>query len=142
MKDYKTEYIINLGLAGHASSGKTCLAESMSLITKTINTTGTIESGTTLSDYRKHEIDHQHSISMTVLNFEFLDKKINVIDTPGYMDFLGDVKSGLRVVDTTALVVNATEGIEVLTELCWEYSEEYKNAKCIIINMCDKDLSK
>ena len=142
MKDYKTEHIINLGLVGHASSGKTCLAESMSLVAKTINKSGTIESGTTLSDYRKHEIDHQHSISMSVLNFEFLDKKVNVIDTPGYMDFIGDVKSGMRVVDTSAIVINAAEGIEVLTELCWEYSEEYKNAKCFIVNMCDKDLSK
>ena len=128
MKDYKTEHIINIGLAGHASSGKTCLAESMSVVAKTINKLGSIEAGTTLSDYRKQEIDHQHSVSMSVLNFEFLDKKINIIDTPGYMDFLGEVKSALRVVDTTALVVNAAEGIEVLTELCWEYSEEYKNA--------------
>ena len=58
------------------------------------------------------------------------------------MDFIGEVKSALKVVDTSAIVVNAGEGIEVLTELCWEYSEEYKNAKCIIVNMCDKDMSK
>ena len=142
MKDYKTENIVNIALTGHAASGKTSLAESMSLISKTINNKGGIQAGSTLSDYRKQEIDHQHSISMSVLNCEFLDKKINIIDTPGYMDFLGEVKSASNVVDTNAIVVNASEGIEVLTELSWEYAAEYKNAKCIIVNMCDRDLSK
>ena len=142
MSEYKTENIINLGLVGHASSGKTCLAESMSFLGKCINKKGNIQSGSTLSDYRKQEIDHQHSISMSLLNCSFLDKKFNIVDTPGYMDFIGEVKSALRVVDTSAVVINATEGIEVLTELSWEYSEEYNNAKCIIVNMCDRDLSK
>ena len=127
MKDYKTENIINIVLTGHASSGKTCLSESMSAIAKTIIKAGDIATGSTLSDYRKQEIDHQHSISMSVLNFEFLDKKFNIIDTPGYMDFLGEVKSALSVVDTAAIVVNASEGIEVVTELAWEYASEYQN---------------
>ena len=80
MKDYKTENIVNIALVGHASSGKTCLAESMSFIAGTINKTGNIQSGSTLSDYRKQEIDHQHSISMSVLNCEFLDKKSPLVD--------------------------------------------------------------
>ena len=134
MKDYKTENIVNLALSGHAASGKTCLAESLLLVAKSINKKGNIQSGSTLSDYRKQEIDHQHSISMSVLNCEFLDKKINIIDTPGYMDFVGEVKAALKVVDTSAIVINASEGIEALTELSWEYSKEYKNAKCFIID--------
>ena len=119
MQDYRTDNIVNIALVGHASSGKTCLAESMSFIGKTINKSGTISSGSTLSDYRKQEIEHQHSISMSIFNIEYLDKKITLIDTPGYMDIFGEVKSALRVVDTAGIVVNTTEGIEVLTELAW-----------------------
>ena len=141
MKEYKSENIVNISLVGHASCGKTCLAESMSLIGGTIHKLGDVQSGTTLSDYRKQETETQHSVSMSMLNFEFLDKKINLIDTPGYLDFVGEMKSSLRVVDNAAIVINASEGIEVGTELAWEFSEEYKNSKYFIINMCNRDLS-
>ena len=81
MSEYKTENIVNLGLVGHASSGKTCLAESISFLGKTINKKGNIQSGGTLSDYREQEIEHQHSISMSLLNCDFLDRKFNIIDS-------------------------------------------------------------
>ena len=142
MKDYTSENIINLALVGHAASGKTCLSESMSLVGGSIHKIGNIQGGSTLSDYRKQEIDRQHSISMTLLNFEFLDKKINLIDTPGYLDFIGEMKSALYVVDNAGIVINASEGIEVGTELAWEYSEENNVSKYFIVNMCNRDLSK
>ncbi len=142
MKDYTSENIINLALVGHAASGKTCLAESMSLAGGSIHKTGDIQSGSTLSDYRKQEIDRGHSISMSLLNFESFDKKINLIDAPGYLDFIGEMKSALYVVDNAGIVINASEGIEVGTELAWEYSEENNVSKYFIINMCNRDLSK
>ena len=94
-----------------------------------------------LSDYRKQEIDNQHSISMSLINFEYLDKKFNLIDTPGYIDFVGEMKAGLGVADLAGIVVNASEGIEVGTELAWEFSSNNKTAKFIVINMCDRDQS-
>ena len=142
MKDYTSKNIINVALVGHASCGKTCLSESISMVAGNINKLGSIQNGTTLSDYRKQEIDIQHSVSMSMLNLEFLDKKINLIDTPGYLDFVGEMKSALRVVDNAAIVLNASEGIEVGTELAWEFSEEYNNSKYFIVNMCNGDLSK
>jgi len=141
MKEYKAENIINFALAGHASCGKTSLAESFSFCSGTIRQKGSIQSGNTLSDYRKQEIDNQHSISMSLMNFEYLDKKFNLIDTPGYIDFVGEMKAGLGVTDLAGIVVNASEGIEVGTELAWEFSSNNKIAKFIVINMCDRDQS-
>ena len=129
MKEYTTDNIVNMALVGHASTGKTSLAESISLVAGTIRKLGNIQSGSTLSDYRKQESDRQHSISMSLMNFEFLDKKINLIDTPGYLDFIGEMKSGLRVVDNAAFVINVSEGIEVGTELAWDFSKEFGNSK-------------
>ena len=141
MKEYKAENIINFVLAGHASSGKTSLAESFSFCSGAIRQKGSIQSGNTLSDYRKQEIDIQHSISMSLINFEYLDKKFNLIDTPGYIDFVGEMKAGLGVADLAGIVVNASEGIEVGTELAWEFSSNNETAKFIVINMCDRDQS-
>ena len=87
----------------------------MSLVSGSIHKIGNIQGGSTLSDYRKQEIDRQHSISMSLLNFEYLDKKINLIDSPGYLDFIGEMKSALYVVDNAGIVINASEGIEVGT---------------------------
>ena len=141
MKDYKTENIINFSLVGHASSGKTTFAESLALCSGTINKAGTIESGSTLSDYRKQEISHGHSIGMSLLNLDFLDKKINIVDTPGYLDFLGEMKAGLGITEVACLMVNSSEGIEVGTELAWEYSTNNNQSKFFVINMCDHSQS-
>ena len=141
MKDYKTENIINFSLVGHASSGKTTFAESLALCSGTINKAGTIESGSTLSDYRKQEISHGHSIGMSLLNLDFLDKKINIVDTPGYLDFLGEMKAGLGITEVACLMVNSAEGIEVGTELAWEYSTNNNQSKFFVINMCDHSQS-
>ena len=142
MKDYSSKNIVNVALVGHAASGKTCLSESMSLVGNSIHKAGNIQGGSTLSDYRKQEIERQHSISMSLLNFEFLDKKINLIDTPGYLDFVGEMKSALYVVDNAAIVINSIEGIEVGSELAWDFASENNLSKYFIINMCNRDLSK
>ena len=142
MKDYKTENIINFALVGHATTGKTTLAESMAFNAGQLHKMGNISNGDTLSDYRSYEIDNQHSISISLLNFEWQDKKLNVLDTPGYLDFHGEVKSALRVADFASILVSSIDGISVGTELCWDYcNNDYKIPKMFIINMVDKEQS-
>jgi len=142
MKNYTTDNIINIALTGHASTGKTMLAEAMMCNIGAIHKMGNIQEGTTISDYREYEIKNQHSISLSLMNLEWLDKKINIIDTPGYLDFHGEVKSAMSVADFAAIVVSASEGIDVGTELCWEYADkEFNIPKLFIINMVDKDQS-
>ena len=142
MENYTTDNIINIALAGHASTGKTTLAEAIMCNGGAIHKMGSIEEGTTISDYREYEIKNQHSISLSLMNLEWLDKKINIIDTPGYLDFHGEVKSAMSAADFAAIVVSATESIDVGTELCWEYADKELNIpKLFIISMADKDQS-
>ena len=142
MKNYSTDNIINIALTGHASTGKTILSESMMLNSGAINKMGSIQEGTTVSDYREYEISNQHSISLSIMNFEWLDKKFNIIDAPGYLDFFGEVKSSLSVADLAAIVVSASEGIDVGTQLSSDCAEkEFKIPKFFIISMADKDQS-
>ena len=142
MKNYTTDNIINIALTGHASTGKTTLAEAIMCNGNAIHKMGSIEEGTTISDYREYEIKNQHSISLSLMNLEWLDKKINIIDTPGYLDFHGEVKSAMSAADFAAIVVSATESIDVGTELCWEYANKELNIpKLFIISMADKDQS-
>ena len=140
MKNYSTENIINFALTGHASTGKTILSEAMAFNAGIINRMGSIEGGNTISDYHHDEIRDQHSVSSSLLNFEWEGKKLNIIDTPGYLDFQGEVKAAMHVADFTAVVINAVNGIEVGTELVYEYAtKDYTLPQLIIINMLDKD---
>ena len=142
MKEYTTENIINICLSGHTSSGKTMLAEAMLFNAKVINKMGDTESGTTASDYRDYEIKNQHSMSLSLLNYEWMDKKINLLDAPGQTEFQGELLSAIKVSDVNALVLNAANDIEVGTELSWDYStNQMKLPKLIIINMVDKEQS-
>ena len=142
MKEYTTDNIINICLAGHTSSGKTMLAEAMLFNAKIINKMGGTKSGTTVSDYRDYEIDNQHSMSLSLLNYEWLDKKINLLDCPGQTEFQGELLSALKVSDVMALVFNSVSDIEVGSELAWDYSQnQFKIPKIIILNMIDHDQS-
>ena len=140
MKDYTTKNIINLALTGHATTGKTTLAEAMACNAGIIHKMGSVDAGTTVSDYREYEIQNQHSISLTLLNLEWQEKKINILDAPGYLDFHGEVNSAMRVADLAGIVVSATDGIDIGTELCSGYADkDYSIPKLFIINMTDKD---
>ena len=142
MKEYTTENIINICLSGHTSSGKTMLTEAMLFNAKVINKMGDTESGTTASDYRDYEIENQHSMSLSLLNYEWMDKKINLLDAPGQTEFQGELLSAIKVSDVNALVLNATNDIEVGTELSWDYStNQMELPKLIIINMIDHEQS-
>jgi len=124
---------------GHAQSGKTTLAESLLFFCKATNRKGRIEDGTTVSDYSFDEIEKKHSVNLSLLFCEYQGNRIQIIDTPGYADFLGETISGLRAVDSAVIVVDASSGVQVGAERAWKMAEEAGLACMIFINKMDKD---
>jgi elongation factor G len=142
LKDFGAENIRNIALIGHGGSGKTSLAEALLFSAGATNRLGRVEDGTTVSDYHPDEIERRISINSSILVAEWKGKKINIIDTPGYTDFTGEVKCGLRVADTALLLLKAVEGIEVGTEVVWAYTVEFKNAVVIVVNKLNNENAK
>jgi len=116
MSNYSTETIRNLVLMSHSGAGKTSLSEAMLFNAGVISRLGKVDGGTTTSDFDPAETKKKISINLSLLSFEYKDTKINIIDIPGYADFVGEVKAGLRVADTAVLVICAASGIEVRWE--------------------------
>ncbi|MBS1516200.1 MAG: elongation factor G [Bacteroidetes bacterium] len=146
MANYTSEQIRNISLIGHGTTGKTIFAESMLYISGAVNRFGKIEEGNTVSDYHKDEIEKQISINSSILNTNWKNskgelRKINIIDTPGYTDFLGEVKSSLRVTDTSILLIDSFKGREVGTELSFHYTNDYENNIVFVINKLDQENS-
>ena len=144
MPDYKSEQIRNITIIGHGGCGKTILAEGILHSAGVTNRFGKIEEGNTVSDYHKDEIEKQMSINSSLLNCFWKnangDKiKFNIIDTPGFMDFVGEVKSSLRVTETALMVVDSFKGIEVGTEACFKHTKEYNNNIAFVINKLDTE---
>ncbi|MDO5027773.1 MAG: elongation factor G [Bacillota bacterium] len=137
MKVYTTDKVRNVALVGHSGSGKTNLTEAMLYQTGATNRMGTVSSKNTMSDFSKEEIQRQSSIGTSVIPVEWRDKKINVIDAPGYLDFVGEVYASLRAAESAILVIDATSGIEVGTELVWKYCEEISLPRMIFVNKID-----
>ncbi len=139
MKTYDEKHIKNMVLIGAAKSGKTTLAETMLFEAGLINRRGTVEEKNTVSDY--HDIEHERmsSVYSTTLHTEWRDYKINIIDTPGLDDFIGEVISSIRVCDTALMLVNAQSGIEVGTELIWDYVDTYRKPTIFAINHLDHE---
>lgn len=137
MKVYDDKHIKNIVLLGAPKSGKTILAEDMLFEAGLIHRRGTIEGKNTVSDY--HEIEHErgNSIFATVMHTEWRDYKINIIDTPGFDDFTGEIISSIRVADTCVMVINAQHGVEVGTELIWNYAEQFRKPVIFAINQVD-----
>lgn len=142
MKEYGSDSIRNIAFIGHGGSGKTSLSELILFTGGEINRIGKIEEGNTVSDYNSNEIERQISISSTPLHLEWNNAKINLIDTPGYTDFIGQVKGALRVSDVAVAVLKAAEGVEVGTEATWAFVNEYKMPAAVIINKVDNEHSK
>ena len=141
MKEIVSEAIRNIALVGHGGSGKTSLSEVLLYTAKETNRIGKIEEGNTVSDYTPNEIDKQISISSSLMNLEWNNVKINIIDAPGFSDFVGDVKSALKVSDTAVMVVKSAEGIEVGTDIARSIIDEYNLPASIIINKVDSEHS-
>jgi len=141
MKHYKTSDIRNIVLLGSAKSGKSTLAESMMFEGGVVNRMGTPEDGNLISDYHDVEKERQNSIFASVLHTEWRGKKINIIDTPGMDDFIGEVIAGLRVADTCLLTLNSQHGIEIGTEIIWRYGVKYKRPTILVATQVDHSKS-
>lgn len=139
MKSYDGDKIRNIGLFSHQGAGKTILAEAMLYNAKATDRLGRISDGNTVTDYNPDEIERQISIYMGLAPFEWKNCKINCIDTPGFMDFVAEVKSALRVIEGALFLVSANAGVEVGLEKVWEYAEGYHLARMIFINKMDKE---
>ena len=139
MKAYSSDKIRNVALIGHGGSGKTSLAEAMLFDSGAINRLGKVDEGNTTSDYDPDEVKHHMSINLSLLPVEWQDHKINVIDIPGYPDFAGEVKAGLRVADAAILLVDAGAGVEVGTTIVWKSADEYNLPRIIVINKIDRE---
>jgi len=139
MKEYQPADIRNFAIVGHASSGKTMLSEAMLACAGVINRMGTIAAGTTVSDYHESEKQRQISVSATLMHLEWLGKKFNILDCPGYTDFISEGLGALRVGDFALIVVNASHGVSIGTDSAWKYATEDGIPKMIVINAFDKD---
>lgn len=137
MKVYQTSEIRNIALIGGAKSGKTTLGEAMLFEGGIINRRGSVEDKNTVSDYRPIELERQNSVVASVLYTLFDNKKINIIDTPGFDDFIGEVIAALKVVDTALMVVNAQNGVEVGTEITWRYTTKNNMPVIFVLNHLD-----
>jgi elongation factor G len=141
MKEYQPGEIRNFAVVGHASSGKTMLGEAMLACAGVINRMGTIAAGSTVSDYHDSEKHRQISVSASLLHLEWLNKKFNVIDCPGYADFISEGLGALRVGDFALVVIHANHGVGVGTDAVWKYATQYGIPKMIVVNAFDKDES-
>lgn len=137
MKTYDEKHIKNIALLGSVKSGKTTLAETMLFEAGLINRRGTVEDKNTVSDYHEIEHDRGNSVYATTLHTEWRDYKINIIDTPGLDDFIGEIISSLRVADTCVMLINAQHGVEIGTELIWDHVDECKKPIMFAINQVD-----
>ncbi len=138
MKNYTTDQIRNVSFLGHRGSGKTTLVEALLWRAKVVAKPGIVEKGSTLSDYDEEEIARQFSINTSVISLDYQDKIYNILDTPGYADFKGEVLSALGVAGGAVLVVDASAGVEIGTEKAWRLLEERNIPRIIFINKMDK----
>src|SRR5688500_13071730 len=137
MKIYDEKHLKNIVLLGAPKAGKTLLAEDMIYEAGIVHRRGTIEGRNTVSDY--HEIEHErgNSVFATIMHTEWQDYKINIIDTPGFDDFIGEIVSSVRVADTCVVVINAQHGVEVGTALIWNYINQFNKPTIFAINQVD-----
>ncbi len=139
MKVYRAEQIRNVALISHVGAGKTSLVDAALYDSGAVTRQGKVDDGTSISDYDPDELKRHMSLNVKVLPVEWKDHKINFIDTPGYADFVGEVKAGLRVADAALVVVTAEKGVEVGTELTWQYADERKLPRMVFVNKLDRE---
>ena len=139
MKEYQPAEIRNFAIVGHASSGKTVLSEAMLACAGVINRMGSIAAGSTVSDYHDSEKQRKISVSASLMHLDWLGRKFNMIDCPGYADFISEGLGALRVGDFALIVVHANHGVGVGTDAAWKYATQYGIPKMVVINAFDKE---
>ena len=139
MKVYRTDEIRNVVLLGHGGSGKTSLAEAMAYVSGATNRMGKITDGNTISDFDKEEQKREFSISTSLIPIEWEKAKINILDTPGYFDFVGEVEEAVSAADAAVIVVSGKAGVEVGTEKAWELCDKYKLPRMVYVTEMDVD---
>ena len=139
MATYDSNHVKNIALLGHAGCGKTTIAECMLFEAGITKRRGTVTARNTASDYHELETERQSSVFSSLMHTPWKDYKINIIDTPGYDDFAGEVISALRVADTGIMVLNGAMGVEVGTDVIWEYTNTFKTPTIFVVNQVDKD---
>ena len=139
MQGYKMDKIRNVALISHGGAGKTSLVEAMLYTSGTVNRLGRVESGNTTTDFDPDEVKRQITISMALAPLDWKGVKINLLDTPGFFDFLGEVQGALRVADAAVVVVCAVSGVEVGTEKVWGYADDYNLPRLVFVNKIDRE---
>ena len=139
MKVYRTDEIRNVVLLGHGGSGKTSLAEAMAYVSGATSRMGKITDGNTISDFDKEEQKREFSISTSLIPIEWEKAKINILDTPGYFDFVGEVEEAVSAADAAVIVVSGKAGVEVGTEKAWELCDKYKLPRMVYVTEMDVD---
>lgn len=139
MKTFPTANIRNVALVGHGGAGKTSLAEALLFAAGASNRLGRVEDGSTVTDFDPEEQRRQISVSLALAPFELGGHKVNVLDAPGYADFVGDVAAALQAADLAIFVVSAVEGVEVQTEVAWKLAEQHGLPRAIFVNKLDRE---
>ncbi|MDE3077913.1 MAG: GTP-binding protein [Chloroflexota bacterium] len=137
-KTYSAESIRNVAVVGHGGSGKTSLAEAMLFNTGAMGRLGKVDEGNSTADHDPDEIKRHISINLALVPCEWKDRKINLIDIPGYPDFIGEVKAGLRVADAALVVFDAAAGVEVGSNIVWRAADEYNLPRVAVVNRIDR----
>jgi elongation factor G len=139
MKVYGSSAIRNVAFVGHGASGKTSLVDALAFVSGSSRRHGSIKDGTTLTDYSPDELARKHSINLGLGYAEWLDTKVNLIDTPGYLDYFGEVVSGLYAADAAVVVLSGTGGVEVGTEKVWEICDRLQLPRVLFVSLMDKE---
>jgi elongation factor G len=139
MKVYTAEHIRNVALISHVGAGKTSLVDAALYDSGAVTRQGKVDDGSSVADYDPDELKRRMTLHAKVLPVEWRETRINFIDTPGYADFVGEVKAGLRVADAALVVVTAEKGVEVGTELVWQYADERKLPRIVLVNKLDRE---
>ena len=139
MRVYKTPEIRNVAVLGHGASGKTSLVDALAFVAGTSKRHGSVKDGTALTDYTADEIERKYSINLAIGVAEWMDTKVNLIDTPGYLDFTGDALAGVYAADAAVVVLAGTAGVEVGTEKVWDYCERRDLPRLLFVSLMDKE---
>jgi len=141
LKTYTPDKIRNVGIVAHGGAGKTSLTEAILYNAGLTSRLGKVDDGTTVTDYLPEEIKRKVTITSTLAPLEWNNTKINFVDTPGYADFIGEVKGALRAVDNVLMVVCGVSGVEVQTEVIWDFANEKNMPRILFVNKLDRENS-